>query len=502
MKKKFIHIAAYIMTVVALGSVPMDAFAQQMVHRRGTGSWRNEYHSLTKRNVDMSVLTLNLRHPGELKMRLHPEDYKNVTTIVLDGAINDADIRVLADLAKRKTVVVKGKERKAFLDIDLENVRYFDGKQFSDRLPHNAFRDCSTLRSIVLPFRLRELGNRVFANCPRLEVVAMPDNLYKLGVSVFEGCESLVSIYIPDNVRVIPEQAFYRCSSLKEVSMPEGVEIIGARAFCYTSLAYANLPRTVRSVEKQAFANSKISQAFFPAWLPYCDAHAFDNSGLVEYVVEEGNAQYSSRNGVLYSLDGHELIAYPAHRNGTCVIPADVTSMRGDAFRGNMSIEEVVMECHLMGLGESMFKNCSALRSVTLPEGMTVIGKEAFRGCKALTNIAMPESLIRIDAEAFRACKGMTAIQLPSALEVIGEAAFDYCTKLQEISVPATVSMIGNKAFYNCDALMRIVMQGSVPPASTEKINDNLKKVVLVVPSGAADAYRSATGWQKFRNIQ
>lgn len=501
MKKNLLHIATYILTVVALSTLPMDIMAQQP-HRRGTNSWRNEYHTLTGRKVDMSVLTLNLRHPGELAKQLRPEERNTVTTIVLDGAINDADIRVLTDLAKRKTVIVRGKERKAFLDIDLENVRYYDGRQFSDRLPDNAFRDCPTLRSVVLPFRLRALGNRVFANCPRLEVVAMPDNLEVLGKGVFYGCESLISIYIPDNVRVIPEQAFYNCSALKEVSMPEGVEVIGPKAFYSTSLTSAPLPRTVRSVEKEAFANCHISRAIFPAWLPYCDAHAFDNGGLVEYVVEEGNAQYSSRDGMLYSLDGRELIAYPANRKGTCVIPADVVSVRGDAFRGNHNVEEVVMECRLNGLGQAMFKDCTALRSVTLPEGMVVIGKEAFRGCKALTHIAMPQSLTRIDEEAFRACKGMTAIQLPPALEVIGEAAFDYCTKLQEISVPATVKRIDNKAFYNCDVMTHIVMQGSVPPASTGKINDNLKKIILVVPSGSADAYRSAAGWNKFKNIQ
>ena len=493
------HIAMCLMAAVALSSLPTNSMAQRP-QRRAADTWRGDYHRLTGRGVDMSVLTLHLRHPGELKLQIRPEDHKTVTTIVLDGAINDADIRVLADLAKRKSIIVKGKERKAFLD--LENARYYDGKKFSDRLPSNAFRDCSSLRSIVLPFRLRELGNSAFADCKRLEVVAISDNVEIFGKNVFEGCESLTSFYIPDNMRSIPEQAFYRCYALKEVSMPEGIEVIGTRAFSSTNLSVVNLPRTVHTIGKQAFSNTNIRQAFFPAWVTNCDPHAFDNNNLYEYVVEEGNVQYSSRDGLLYSNDGHELIAYPAHRNGTYIIPADVTKVRNDAFRGNMSLEEVVMECHLNALGEAMFKNCSALRSVTLPEGMTVIGKEAFRGCKALTHVAMPASLKCIDSEAFRACKGMTSIQLPPALEIINEAAFDYCTKLQDISVPATVTMVGNKAFYNCDALVRIVMQGSVPPLATEKINDNLKKIILVVPSGSADAYRSATGWKKFRNIQ
>ena len=84
---------------------------------------------------------------------------------------------------------------------------------------------------------------------------------------------------------------------------------------------------------------------------------------------------------------------------------------------------------------------------------------------------------------------------------MIGEEAFDYCTHLQQLVVPASVRQIGNKAFYNCDRMMLLVVKAPQPPVA-EKLNDNLKKIVLQVPAGSAAAYASSPTWGKFRNIQ
>lgn len=496
MKKVFLSLILAALTITAI--------AQHDHHsnRRAQNSWRNDYSSIsTRKDVESSVLDLRLRRTGELDRQLLPEDRLHVTTLILEGVVNDADLRVIADLARRKTIMSHGKEVKAFLNVDLENVRYFNGDKECDYLPESAFRDCKSLRSIVLPYRLREIGKSVFSGCSNLEVVAMPDDLDRIGRNAFYDCSSLSSIFIPDYVTEIPDEAFRGCSDLRKVSLPDGLISIGAHAFRATGLTAIQLPASVRTVGENAFANAQIHTAVIPATVDHCAADAFVSWHLMEYQVEEGNREYSSVDGVLYSADRHRLIAYPAGRTGGFVVPSFVTDINPGVFRSLTNITSIEFECHLTDIYDSMFEDCAGLTRVVIPEGVQSIGKEAFRGCKALNTVQLPSSLRRIGVMAFRACKGMAYIELPDGLEVIGEQAFDYCTHLSELTVPATVRQIGNKAFYNCDRMMQLVVNAPKPPVA-EKLNDNLKKIILKVPAGTASAYASSPAWGKFKNIQ
>lgn len=474
----------------------------QHSHRRENNSWRNDYSNVnSRRDVDASVLDLRLRHPGELDRMLRPDDRQQVTTLILEGVVNDADLKVIAELGRRNKVMSRGKEVKAYLNVDLERVRYFNGDRECDYLPDNVFQGCKTLRSIALPYRLREIGRSAFSGCTDLVAVAMPDDLDQIGRSAFYDCSSLTNIFIPDYVTEILEETFRGCSSLVKVSLPDGLATIGNHAFRSTGLTTIEIPSTVRTIGDYAFANSQIRTARIPATVDHCAPSAFNSYKLVAYEVEEGNPEYSSIDGVLYSLDEHRLIAYPAARQGGFVVPEFVTEIAPGIFRSLSNLTSIEFECELREVGASMFEDCSGLTRVVLPEGVEIIGKEAFRGCKALTTIKLPSTVRHIGDMAFRACKGMTSIELPEGLEIIGEEVFDYCTHLAELTVPSTVRQCGHKAFYNCDRLMQLTVLAPEPPVA-EKLNDNLKKIILRVPAGCAGAYKSSSAWGKFRNIE
>lgn len=493
MKKLFFTLLAALLTLSATA---------QHSHRRGENTWRNDYSRVTgRKDVEPSVLDIRLRHPGELSRQLTPEDLTHVTTLIVEGVINDADIRTIAELGRRSKIIAHGKEYKAFLNVDLENVRYFNGDRECDYLPNYAFQNCKSLRSIVLPYRLREIGSSAFTGCISLEAVAMPDDVDRIGRSAFYDCASLTSIFIPDYITEIPEEAFRSCTMLSKVSLPEGLEVIGANAFRATALTSIDIPRSVRLIGENAFSNSNIARAHIPATVEHCAANAFSSWYLQDYDVEHGNPEYSSHDGVLYSADKHRLIAYPAGRSGGFVVPSFVTEINPYVFRSLSNLTSIQFECNLVEVFDNMFEDCTGLTRVVLPEGTQAIGKEAFRGCKSLTSVVMPSSVRRIGEMAFRACKGMSHIDLPEGLEIIGKEAFDYCNHLEELIVPATVRQIGVKAFYNCDRLMQLQVLNPQPPVA-EKPNDNLKKIILKVPAGSASAYKASPVWGKFKNIQ
>ena len=124
-----------------------------------------------------------------------------------------------------------------------------------------AFRDCTSLSDITLPYTLKELGTLAFTNCTSLGSISIPNTKpYDNGGSVggswfadcknletvsftssfsqdsilpdtFSGCEKLTTITIPDSVTGIRDRAFMNCTSLEKLIIPVGVTWIVPTAF-------------------------------------------------------------------------------------------------------------------------------------------------------------------------------------------------------------------------------------------------------------------------------
>jgi hypothetical protein len=109
-----------------------------------------------------------------------------------------------------------------------------------------------------------------------------------------------------------------------------------------------------------------------------------------------------------------------------------VTELRG-AFLGKGKLKAVTLPENLEILGDSAFRNCSALVSVIIPGGVTLIGDWAFFGCRVLS-----------------------AVTIPSGLTAIGNGAFSYCGVLISVTIPDSVTAIGSQAFFGCEALAAV----------------------------------------------
>ena len=77
-----------------------------------------------------------------------------------------------------------------------------------------AFRNCLTLKSIVIPSSIKEIYASSFASCANLEKVVLPSTLTGIGARAFYGCNALKTITIPSGVEYIGENAFASCKEL------------------------------------------------------------------------------------------------------------------------------------------------------------------------------------------------------------------------------------------------------------------------------------------------
>ena len=72
---------------------------------------------------------------------------------------------------------------------------------------------------------------------------------------------------------------------------------------------------------------------------------------------------------------------------------ASVTDWWGSYYSGEIVIPETVIfrdtSYSVTSLGESCFRGCSSLTSITIPNSVTSLGDDCFEGCSSLTSIYM-----------------------------------------------------------------------------------------------------------------
>lgn len=176
---------------------------------------------------------------------------------------------------------------------------YVDGQgvlTFDDKITcigANAFRKCTTLKSITIPNSVTKIEDYAFHYCTSLDSVTIYDSVTSINEWAFDGCESLKDVYvnikdlavfsssnvicgniggdkhlfvdgceltklvIPNGVTTIGEKAFFLCRSIVSVDIPNSVTNIENRAFACCSLDSIVIPGSVISIGDSAFYQCK-----------------------------------------------------------------------------------------------------------------------------------------------------------------------------------------------------------------------------------------------------
>ena len=150
------------------------------------------------------------------------------------------------------------------------------------------------------------------------------------------------------------------------------------------------------------------------------------------------------------------------------ILPNRVTWIGARAFSGCSNLISIELNESLTNIGNYAFYGCESLISIELPESLTSIGKRAFEGCSSLSSIKLPEPWTSIGDYAFYRCSSLSSIEFPASLINIWSYAFYGCSSLESVELPASLAYIGLRAFYGCSSLSSIEF-----PASLTYIDDN-----------------------------
>lgn len=247
-----------------------------------------------------------------------------------DGAIGTFNYTTKAITIKRSVF-----SKKAEIDT---YATFVEGPQ-----PTNVIYYTSTDGNIVTPYATNVFGASIVSNeyVNGRGVITFDGDVTSIGENAFYNKWKINSIRLPNTVISIGNSAFYNCSGFASIVIPENVISIGNSAFGRCShLSSITLPESISSIGAAVF------------W---------------------GCESLSSFSGKYASADGLFLIKQ------NCIIAVAL-----GVINGSVTIPESVI-----GIGESVFRDCTSLTSIIIPELVVSIGDSAFYGCSNLTSVSV-----------------------------------------------------------------------------------------------------------------
>ena len=324
-------------------------------------------------------------------------------------------------------------------------------------VPAYAFRNASGMQTADLPSTLETIGNCAFASCKGLTEITLPESVKTVGRYAFASCTGLTEAVLPEGLTTVSPYAFGWCAALESIQLPASITTISEYMFTgCTSLTRVTLAEGLARIGKGAFYECvSLESLYLPNTVTTIGAFAFQNcSKLAELNFP---ASWTT-----VETEGYwgESALFAGTSLKTMQIPEGVTVIPAHAFQDSPQFTEITLPSTVTTIGYRAFynnvNNNAGLVSITLPEGLLEIGQSAFSGNVNLTSIHLPDSVTTIGAFAFQNCSKLSEINYPMSWSTVNaygywkEAAIFSGTSLETIVIPDGVTSIPDRAFQDC----------------------------------------------------
>lgn len=439
-------------------------------------AWENDSvsHDATAREY----IVIDVPEAGTLDKCIEAagKDLTKVENLKLTGNINTRDFAVmklmmtrLKSLNLKEVTIVKGQGG------------YLEGSSVANRT--NNYNDNEDL----------EIPSGALAERISLINLVLPDKLKKIGDDAFSHCRSLVgSIIIPEGVETIGKASFFDCVSINgTLSLPSTLKYIGYE-MGYTGYWDGT------------FAGCKfVCELKLPDGLKGIGMGAFrDCKGLYGEVHLPENLEYI----------GEEAFCEDPGLTGSIEIPQGVTHIHSGAFKSSGFNGNLILHDGITAIDGSAFSGSAFKGELRLPKDLEVIGESAFYGCDFSGELVLPKKLRSISDKCFAYnWRLMGVLEIPENVQSIGAGAFAKCRSLEGVIFPEGLESIRYEptyfedggAFQDCFGINKIVCKGSIPPYVQDGAFHGVAKdnFTVEVPENAVVKYQAEAGWKDFKRI-
>ena len=335
--------------------------------------------------------------------------------------------------------------------------------------------------------------------------VVIPDEVHGLSVTgigsyAFKDCSHVTEVVVPFNVLGFGFEAFKGCTSLEKLILTGWTQ--DAWNYPFDETNYENCTLYVNDRYLEYYSISGPWMGFIHKdILPYALGRWFfaDVNGESFPFVVTSVSPKTVKFGVLW-------ITEPTYTIETVDIPSEVldytvTSISINAFAGNQNLKTVTLPSTIETIDNGAFYGCNKLEDINIPEGVTTISDKAFCLCESLYSIDLPSSIEFIGEYAFQGA-GLKSFIFPEKLTTIQPYLLSRCENLKHINIPATIKSIGGAAFWESNNLTSVSVDIKEPLPIDYYAFTNRTNATLYVPSGCKEAYEAAEYWNEFKEIK
>ena len=235
-------------------------------------------------------------------------------------------------------------------------------------------------------------------------VMTIPEGVTHISAGAFGGNQSVKKIVLPESLREIGDYAFFGCTNLKEVVFNSGSTIlsVGNYTFTETGLDSIVIPTGVTSIGNYAFSGSALKSVEFKGTIADMGNYLFYACENLTTVVLPDNFGTIGK-GMFYGCTALQNIT----------IPNSVSEIAAYAFYGSGIKTINWPQSGLTTIGDYAFA-ASALGSVTVGGSVTTLGKYVFKNCLSLTTAVLGNSVTTTGTYLFDGCTALTTVTLPS----------------------------------------------------------------------------------------
>ena len=292
----------------------------------------------------------------------------------------------------------------------------------------------------------KNIPTGVFFNLTFVTKIVLPDTLKYIGTGAFYECDNIREIETGKGLERIAAYAFYNCYALLHLTLPEGFRTLDDNALYNSYLRSINLPTSIQTIRRSAFSGAPSALCIFTEHATMPSSWTFVPTTNNYYTVILGVKSHGTTEEGLHWVkraDDTVLILGSSRDIANLIIPAEidgapVTEIAKEAFKSHSYN-------HIVG-GDS--QRIDYLKTVVLPDTVTLIGQSAFYDCRLLTSVTLSANLVKIDNYAFEGCYLLANLTLPDTLEYIGREAFYKCYAMTKIFVPKSVTYVDYNALY------------------------------------------------------
>lgn len=151
-----------------------------------------------------------------------------------------------------------------------------------------------------------------------------------------------------------------------------------------------------------------------------------------------------------------------------------VEGIHKDGCRGMSKLSGIILPNSIRAIGEMAFAECSALETISIPEGITEL-HSTFYNCQSLKEIKLPESLV-VFSSAVDNCPLIQTIVLPNKLATLG---IHRCAAFNSINLPSSLTILH---ISDCPMLDKVELPNAIKDII---LYDNTALETLSIPQSA-----------------